>query len=157
MPPSTRARCDLGDGLALRQSHSHRLSGEEVVVLQLRGAWVVVFPWGYEGNSGRRIVLSDLCQDGSWEGGKNNSDTRGLGIWGCVSRRGVRFTPYERSRVLHRLGTRSWSCVDISLPRGSNGVGGVKEADRGIAWEVVYTTECFAMGSACFASKEERW
>jgi len=37
MPPSTRARCDLGNGLALRQSRSHRLSREEPELLSSHG------------------------------------------------------------------------------------------------------------------------
>jgi len=52
MPTSTRVRCDLGNGLTLYQSCLHRLPGEEVVVLKLRGAWVVVFLECDEGDPG---------------------------------------------------------------------------------------------------------
>jgi len=37
MPASTGVGGDLKDGLALYQSHSDRLSGEEIVASQLRG------------------------------------------------------------------------------------------------------------------------
>jgi len=38
MPTSAGVRGDLGDGLALCQSHSYRLSREEAAFSQLRGA-----------------------------------------------------------------------------------------------------------------------
>jgi len=139
MPPSIRVGCDLGDGLTQCQSHSHRLQGEKVVVLQLRGAWVVVFSRGYEGDPGECAMLYHLHASRGWERGKDKSDIRGAGVWGCVSKGSTRVASEERSWVLHRSGTMSRSCVDSSLSHGFGRVGGVKETDRGVAWEAVYS------------------
>jgi len=38
LPTSTRVGSDLGDGLALCQSHPYRLSREKIIVSRLRGA-----------------------------------------------------------------------------------------------------------------------
>jgi len=139
MPTSRRLRRDIGNGLDLCQSRSHWLLGEEVVVLQLRGAWVVFFSRCFEGDQGRRVVLCDLCSVGSWERGEDNSDPRGAGVWGCIPMRGIRLVFEKRSGVLHRSCTRSGSSVDSSLPHGSDGVGGVEKTNKGVDWETIYT------------------
>jgi len=48
------------DGLALYQSHSHRLSGEEVVVSRLRGVSVVISAGGGDRDPEWRAVLHNL-------------------------------------------------------------------------------------------------
>jgi len=96
MPTSTRVGCDLGNGLVICQSCSHRLSGEEIIVLQLRGARVVVFLECDEGDPGWCAMLHHLYSFGGWERWKNNSDYYGVGVRGCVSWGSIRDTSEER-------------------------------------------------------------
>jgi len=60
LPASARLGSDLRDGLALCQSRSYRLPGEEVVVSRFRGSRVGVPSGGGEGDSEWRAVLHNL-------------------------------------------------------------------------------------------------
>jgi len=83
-------------------------------------------------------VLHGLCSLRDWERWKDNSDTRGAWVWGCVSRGSTRVTPEEGSQVLHWSDSTSMFNIDNSLLYGFDEVGRVKEANKGVVGEVVY-------------------
>jgi len=73
---STGVGGDLGDELTLYQLHFYRLPREEAVVSQLRGASVVIFPRGHEGDSKWRAMLHNFHSFGGREGGRDTDYTR---------------------------------------------------------------------------------
>ena len=77
MPASTGVGGDLRDGLALYQSHSDRLLGEEVVVPRLRGTRVGVSSESGEGDLEWRTMLHNLRPYGGGRERRNISYTYG--------------------------------------------------------------------------------
>ena len=92
MLTSAGVRGDLGNGLALCQSHSYRLSREEAAFPQLRGAWVVNISGGCEGTTRGYTVLHNLHTSKGGERGEDVSYTSRAWIWGCIPGGSARFT-----------------------------------------------------------------
>jgi len=155
LPASTRVGGNLGDGLALCQSHSYRLPRKEVVIPRLRGAWVVIVPRSPEGAARWCSMLRDLHAS---RGGRRTDEVRhtnGVGIWGCIPRGSARVASPSRGGVLYQSSTRNRPNIDGSIPYGFAGVGGTQETDWGVDGEAIHLTQYLALGSTNVVGEEE--